>query len=117
MPTAFEFNGRFLATLMYHTTSCQFGSFLCDCERQRAELRLRLRSRSVWEALGGSEMLNRRYEPTEEVQPWPLVRFWLPSPTCPSASHSVSRPTRSAGAGGRYGARGTKAMDWLLLPQ
>lgn len=66
-PTAFEFNSRFLRTLVYHTTSCKFGTFLCDCVRQRLSLGLPSLTRSVWEALEGVELVNPRFEPTDQV--------------------------------------------------
>lgn len=34
-PTRFEFNERFLRKLHYHLYSCQFGTFLFNCERER----------------------------------------------------------------------------------
>lgn len=34
-PQRFEFNERFLRKLYYHLYSCQFGTFLYDCERDR----------------------------------------------------------------------------------
>lgn len=34
-PERFEFNERFLRQLHYHLYSCQFGSFLFNCERER----------------------------------------------------------------------------------
>lgn len=34
-PQRFEFNERFLHQLYYHLYSCQFGSFLFNCERER----------------------------------------------------------------------------------
>lgn len=34
-PSRFEFNERFLRQLLYHLYSCQFGSFLYNCERER----------------------------------------------------------------------------------
>ncbi|KAF7975840.1 hypothetical protein HWV62_8405 [Athelia sp. TMB] len=34
-PNRFEFNERFLHKLYYHLYSCQFGTFLYNCERQR----------------------------------------------------------------------------------
>ncbi|KAF5389902.1 hypothetical protein D9757_003599 [Collybiopsis confluens] len=34
-PERFEFNQRFLHQLYYHTYSCQFGTFLFNCERER----------------------------------------------------------------------------------
>lgn len=34
-PTAFQFNEHFLVTLHDHIYSCQFGTFLGNCERDR----------------------------------------------------------------------------------
>ncbi|OJA18765.1 hypothetical protein AZE42_01622 [Rhizopogon vesiculosus] len=34
-PSRFEFNERFLRKLLYHLYSCQFGTFLYNCERER----------------------------------------------------------------------------------
>lgn len=34
-PERFEFNGRFLEQIHYHLYSCQFGTFLFNCERER----------------------------------------------------------------------------------
>ncbi|OCH88796.1 phosphatases II [Obba rivulosa] len=34
-PERFEFNERFLRRLYYHLCSCQFGTFLLNCERER----------------------------------------------------------------------------------
>lgn len=36
-PERFEFNGRFLEQIHYHLYSCQFGSFLFNCERERRQ--------------------------------------------------------------------------------
>lgn len=47
-PTRFEFNERFLRRLLYHVHSCQYGTFLCNNERQRREAKLAERTRSVW---------------------------------------------------------------------
>lgn len=33
-PSKFEFNSRFLKRLFYHSNSCQYGSFLCNSEKQ-----------------------------------------------------------------------------------
>ena len=37
LPTAFQFNEHFLVTLHDHTHSCQFGTFLGNCEKERLE--------------------------------------------------------------------------------
>ena len=36
-PTAFQFNQHFLVTLHDHAHSCQFGTFLGNCEKERSE--------------------------------------------------------------------------------
>lgn len=48
-PNAFEFNERFLRRLLYHAYACQYGSFVCNSEKERTELRLVERTRSVWD--------------------------------------------------------------------
>lgn len=60
-PTRFEFNERFLRRLLYHVYSCQYGTFLCNNERQRREARLAERTRSVW-----AYFLSRRQEFTND---------------------------------------------------
>lgn len=37
VPTAFQFNEHFLVTLHDHAHSCQFGTFLGNCEKERLE--------------------------------------------------------------------------------
>lgn len=34
-PAAFEFNELFLITILDHLYSCLFGTFLCNCEKER----------------------------------------------------------------------------------
>ena len=51
----FEFNERFLRRLFYHTYSCQYGEFLFNCEKERAQHKGKLAS--VW-----SHFLSRRRE-------------------------------------------------------
>ncbi|ODV88779.1 hypothetical protein CANCADRAFT_32262 [Tortispora caseinolytica NRRL Y-17796] len=48
-PDRFEYNERFLRRLVYHTYSCQYGTFLLNCERDRVLERLSERTRSVWD--------------------------------------------------------------------
>ncbi|KAK3728847.1 hypothetical protein QZH41_020231 [Actinostola sp. cb2023] len=47
-PFAFQFNERFLLTLHDHVYSCQFGTFLGNCERERKMLSLSTRTYSLW---------------------------------------------------------------------
>ncbi|RKP26935.1 protein-tyrosine phosphatase-like protein, partial [Syncephalis pseudoplumigaleata] len=46
-PWRFEFNERFLIALHYHAYACQFGTFLCNTERERYE-QVRGHTYSVW---------------------------------------------------------------------
>ncbi|RPA86817.1 phosphatases II [Ascobolus immersus RN42] len=48
-PTRFEFNERFLRRLLYHVYSCQYGTFLYNCERERLAANIAGRTRSVWD--------------------------------------------------------------------
>ncbi|KAM4750736.1 myotubularin-related protein 7b isoform 2-T2 [Anableps anableps] len=50
-PCAFEFNERFLITIHSHVYSCQYGTFLGNCEKERRDMRLRERSHSAWPQL------------------------------------------------------------------
>ena len=38
-PRAFQFNERYLLTLHDHVYSCQFGTFIGNCEKDRLDLR------------------------------------------------------------------------------
>lgn len=48
-PDRFEFNERFLRRLLYHLYSCQYGTFLYNCERERKEAKVAERTASVWD--------------------------------------------------------------------
>ena len=63
LPHAFEFNSRYLAELMHLAVSCEHGTFLCNCERQRVMLDLHARTTSAWDALSGPEFLNPDFIP------------------------------------------------------
>ncbi|KAK9765201.1 phosphatidylinositol-3-phosphatase ymr1 [Basidiobolus ranarum] len=47
-PTRFEFNERFLIQLHYHVYSCQFGTFLFNCEKEKVEAQSEKKTFSVW---------------------------------------------------------------------
>lgn len=47
-PATFQFNERFLLTLHDHVHSCQFGTFIGNCEKDRLDLRLAERTFSLW---------------------------------------------------------------------
>uniref|UniRef100_A0A914MLM1 Myotubularin phosphatase domain-containing protein n=1 Tax=Meloidogyne incognita TaxID=6306 RepID=A0A914MLM1_MELIC len=46
--SAFEFNVRFLKTILDELYSCRFGTFLYNCERERSELQVKENTTSVW---------------------------------------------------------------------
>ena len=47
-PTSFEFTELFLREIAYHTYSCQFGTFIGNCEKERSERKSRDRTISLW---------------------------------------------------------------------
>ncbi|CAI8047738.1 Myotubularin-related protein 6 [Geodia barretti] len=47
-PTSFQFNEHFLVTLHDHAHSCQFGTFIGNCEKERMEQRLSEKTFSLW---------------------------------------------------------------------
>lgn len=49
-PAKFEFNSRFLKRLFYHSYSCQYGSFLCNSEKEfTVDEKIRDSTVSVWD--------------------------------------------------------------------
>ena len=66
-PRAFEFNATYLATLLHRTLSARWGTFSCNCDRQRAQLKLHERTLSAWEGLNDPEYANHAYEPHSGV--------------------------------------------------
>ncbi|XP_020788650.1 myotubularin-related protein 7b isoform X1 [Boleophthalmus pectinirostris] len=50
-PCAFEFNESFLTQIHLHVYSCQYGTFLGNCQKERRDMRLCERSHSVWPQL------------------------------------------------------------------
>ncbi|ETI27637.1 hypothetical protein G647_00086 [Cladophialophora carrionii CBS 160.54] len=81
-PTRFEFTERFLRRLLYHLYSCQYGTFLGDNERERKELRLAERTRSVWDYFLArkEEFLNPKYDPTIDDNVRGKERLMFPKP-------------------------------------
>ncbi|KAF5300008.1 hypothetical protein FQR65_LT09264 [Abscondita terminalis] len=47
-PLTFQFNERFLLTIHDHVMSCQYGTFIGNCEKDRLDLRLAERTFSLW---------------------------------------------------------------------
>ncbi|KAJ8298540.1 hypothetical protein KUTeg_025071 [Tegillarca granosa] len=68
-PCAFQFNERFLITIHDHAFSCQFGTFIGNCEKDRIDLRLSERTYSLWGYLtkNMSEYLNPLYKKEYEI--------------------------------------------------
>jgi len=64
-PTRFEYNERFLRRLLFHLYSCQYGTFLHNNDKERADSRVKERTRSVWDYfLARRKMwLNAKYNP------------------------------------------------------
>ncbi|XP_053734928.1 myotubularin-related protein 7a [Synchiropus splendidus] len=65
-PCAFQFNERFLITVHSHIYSCQFGNFIGNSQRERAELSLCERTHSLWSYLWSNraDFLNPLYRPS-----------------------------------------------------
>ncbi|KAL4793572.1 protein-tyrosine phosphatase-like protein [Aspergillus venezuelensis] len=64
-PSRFEFNERFLRRLLYHLYACQYGTFLFNSEKERAETKAMVRTRSVWDYFLARrhEFTNQKYDP------------------------------------------------------
>ncbi|XP_049938411.1 myotubularin-related protein 6 isoform X1 [Schistocerca serialis cubense] len=83
-PTTFQFNERFLLTLHDHVHSCQFGTFIGNCEKDRLDLRLSERTYSLWGYMANhmNEYINPLYcsEGTSDMLSPNLapqnIRFW-----------------------------------------
>ncbi|EEB08114.2 myotubularin family phosphatidylinositol-3-phosphatase [Schizosaccharomyces japonicus yFS275] len=68
-PKYFEFNERFLRRLLYHVSSCQYGSFLYNSEYERNTNDVKHRSRCVWDyfLVREDEFKNPEYEMFDDV--------------------------------------------------
>lgn len=81
---AFEFNERFLLILHDHVMSCQFGTFIGNCEKDRLDLKLSERTFSLWGYMANhlNEYINPLYRPGDSddiIQPNlspQLIKFW-----------------------------------------
>lgn len=68
-PNHFEFNSRFLKRLFYHYYSCQYGTFLCDTERElKHQYSIPNDTVSVWDYFNSrpQEFTNKLYKPTDD---------------------------------------------------
>ncbi|XP_032513916.2 myotubularin-related protein 9 [Danaus plexippus] len=75
-PCSFEYRQCFLITLFEHAYASQFGSFLCDSDRERSALGVYDQTTSLWSWMNQPEELavyiNPLYDPTHDVI-WPSV--------------------------------------------
>lgn len=84
-PIAFEFNENFLITLIDHSYSCLFGTFLCNSEQQKYRENIKNRTISLWSMINSEpkEYLNPLYsEHTINHVILPLagerqIEFWI----------------------------------------
>lgn len=75
-PCSFEFNESFLIMLVQHAYSSQFGTFLCNDEKERTEYKLRERAVSLWSYLNRPETIQNYINPLYDPNPsviWPSV--------------------------------------------
>eukprot|EP00038_Savillea_parva_P031393 m.85997 g.85997 ORF g.85997 m.85997 type:complete len:317 (+) comp9652_c0_seq1:1810-2760(+) len=99
-PTAFEFSSSFLVALHYAVHSSEYGTFLCNSEKERLVTHeLPSRTRCLWRAMErvASRHANPRYVPSDTVLTMPVETDGAgaasPSSTePPSLSESSSEP-------------------------
>ena len=76
-PSWFEFNAKALEFIAFHLYSAKFGTFLCNCDRERHTLDLRNRTPSLWAYMSSmrSEFTNTLFRPQSEreVSSIPLI--------------------------------------------
>lgn len=82
-PCTFQFNERFLLTLHDHVQSCQFGTFIGNCEKDRVDLRLSERTFSLWGYMANhmNEYINPLYSTEDSGIIIPVlypqnIKFW-----------------------------------------
>lgn len=68
-PAVFQFNERFLLTLHDHVQSCQYGTFIGNCEKDRVDLRLCERTFSLWGYMANhmNEYINPLYSVDDDA--------------------------------------------------
>lgn len=73
---SFEFSTDYLIILFEHSYFSQFGTFLCDSEKDRTKLGVQQKTTSLWSYLNRPEilttLLNPMYDPNNKVI-WPTV--------------------------------------------
>lgn len=75
-PCSFEFTEKLLVVLADHSVASNFGTFLCDCEKERQEQRVREETVSLWSYLNQVEILCQHLNPLYLPHPaviWPSV--------------------------------------------
>ncbi|KAK3087957.1 hypothetical protein FSP39_012815 [Pinctada imbricata] len=75
-PCSFEFNEEFLILIFEHAYSSQFGTFLCNSEKERKEYGLSKKTVSLWTYLARPEILEKYLNPMYDPNPrviWPSV--------------------------------------------
>ncbi|KAG1055955.1 hypothetical protein G6F46_007188 [Rhizopus delemar] len=67
-PTRFEFNQEMLLELHYHVYSCQFGTFLFNCEADRHQYKPQEKTYSIWDYLttNKEKFINSLYDPMKD---------------------------------------------------
>ncbi|KAF7728318.1 hypothetical protein EC973_006259 [Apophysomyces ossiformis] len=67
-PTRFEFNERMLIDLHYHVYSCQFGTFLFNCEAERKHYQPYDKTTSIWDYFAEyrDRFINENYDPNKD---------------------------------------------------
>ena len=78
-PERFEFNERFLERIYFHLYSCQFGTFLFNCERER---RISLDGASRWSGMEKTHSAWEWFNMAENKEKWtnPLYDSTLDDP-------------------------------------
>lgn len=75
-PCSFEFSTNLLILLFEHSYFSQYGTFLCDSEKERSEYKVQSRTTSLWSYLNRPDvmksLLNPLYDPNPHVI-WPSV--------------------------------------------
>ncbi|CAI2381707.1 unnamed protein product [Moneuplotes crassus] len=68
-PTAFQFNIDLLTFLAHEVYTCKYGTFLFDCESERAEMMVRKKTISIWTYVNRNLMrfLNPFYKKDDEI--------------------------------------------------
>ena len=75
-PCSFEFSPQLLILLFEHSYFSQYGTFLCDNERERLAIRVPTRTTSLWSYLNRPDVLKNLLNPLYDPNPsviWPSV--------------------------------------------